>query len=412
MIMHYSSYSMRINSAIMIPCILLSSFAYNYYDGTRNKKATLSQKQLSFSEYPPLLEYLAYLLNFNTILVGPPSNFKDFQRFINREDIKEINTQYRKKNSTAGLKLIDNSIQVGLKTLLIAIMFLILHLVTSKYFTLEDIMEDNFIRRPFIIRLLLIHVIGSGQRFKYYLGMTMAEGSNILSGYGINGYNYQTGKIKWDKNKNVYPIKCEAMDTIFLAPKIWNIKVSNWLRDYIYDRIVIKTTTPETIDQKKDDQNTKPPRMKKKNTFLGTGVTFFVSAIWHGVYPGYYCTFITWFLLTLSARVIRKNIRTFFITSEGKAIQPFKKIYDIICYISTQCVLDIMGFPLLLMTKNRILRFYHTINYWPFYIIPPLLIFFNIPIFVKYIGVIRNIWLGLITKKDQIVNKKNVVPIR
>ena len=35
-----------------------------------------------------------------------------------------------------------------------------------------------------------------------------------------------------------------------------------------------------------------------------TTQTFFLSAIWHGVYPGYYLTFLTGMLMTLVARAV------------------------------------------------------------------------------------------------------------
>lgn len=39
------------------------------------------------------------------------------------------------------------------------------------------------------------------------------------------------------------------------------------------------------------------------NTFR-TIVTFLLSAIWHGFYPGYYVTFITGALIVVSARIV------------------------------------------------------------------------------------------------------------
>ncbi|KAJ3430752.1 porcupine [Anaeramoeba flamelloides] len=407
MIVHYLEYSMRINSAMMIPCICISSFAYNYYDGTRNKKATKFQKELSFTQYPSLFEYLAYLFNYNTILVGPPSNFKDFQKFINNTDFEEMKTQYNKKKTKSTTStLIDNSVQVGFRTLLYAIIYLFSYLFLNTYFPLEDLIKEEFQKKPFLLKLFLIHISGIGQRLKYYHGMTMSQGSTIVSGYGLNGVDPETGKIKWDKNKNVDPYKCEIITTVFLAPKVWNIKVSNWLRDYIYNRIVIEVPI-ENADKNKDTHN-KKTHVKKRSS-LGTGVTFLVSAVWHGVYPGYYFTFILWFLMTISARVIRKNIRSFFITQEGKEIQPFKKIYDIICHLIAPCAIDVIGLPLIYMTKEKAWAFYRSLNYWPFYTVFPLLIMFNIPFFIKLSRKFRNVWLNFILKKNinNNISKKN-----
>lgn len=35
-----------------------------------------------------------------------------------------------------------------------------------------------------------------------------------------------------------------------------------------------------------------------------TAATFLLSAVWHGVYPGYYLTFITGIVMTMAARAV------------------------------------------------------------------------------------------------------------
>lgn len=42
----------------------------------------------------------------------------------------------------------------------------------------------------------------------------------------------------------------------------------------------------------------------ERASFSPTIQTFFLSAIWHGVYPGYYLTFLTGVLMTLAARTV------------------------------------------------------------------------------------------------------------
>lgn len=36
-----------------------------------------------------------------------------------------------------------------------------------------------------------------------------------------------------------------------------------------------------------------------------TAATFLLSAMWHGVYPGYYLTFVTGIAMTMAARAVR-----------------------------------------------------------------------------------------------------------
>lgn len=42
----------------------------------------------------------------------------------------------------------------------------------------------------------------------------------------------------------------------------------------------------------------------ERTTWSPTVQTFVLSAIWHGVYPGYYLTFLTGVLMTLAARAV------------------------------------------------------------------------------------------------------------
>lgn len=39
-----------------------------------------------------------------------------------------------------------------------------------------------------------------------------------------------------------------------------------------------------------------------------TAATFLLSAMWHGVYPGYYLTFLTGIVMTMAARAVSTNI--------------------------------------------------------------------------------------------------------
>lgn len=57
---------------------------------------------------------------------------------------------------------------------------------------------------------------------------------------------------------------------------------NKWLRMIVYDRV---------------------PDMRSKDT-VRTILTFALSALWHGFYPGYYVTFATGALVVMSARMV------------------------------------------------------------------------------------------------------------
>lgn len=61
------------------------------------------------------------------------------------------------------------------------------------------------------------------------------------------------------------------------AISYWNIGTNRWLRGIIYERVA-----------------------KRHGTLL----TFCLSALWHGFYPGYYVTFASGAILVVAARVV------------------------------------------------------------------------------------------------------------
>jgi hypothetical protein len=64
----------------------------------------------------------------------------------------------------------------------------------------------------------------------------------------------------------------------------WNISIQIALKRYIYDRV--NTATAEM-----------DPRERKKLQNQAQQKTLAVSAVWHGLYFGYYIAFFHWFLI-------------------------------------------------------------------------------------------------------------------
>lgn len=110
----------------------------------------------------------------------------------------------------------------------------------------------------------------------------------------------------------------------------WNIQTALWLKRVCYERA----------------------------TFSPTIQTFFLSAIWHGVYPGYYLTFLTGVLMTLAARAVRNNFRHYFIEPP-----QLKLFYDIITWAATQITISYTVVPFVLLSINPSFTFYRSWYY-------------------------------------------------
>jgi lysophospholipid acyltransferase len=83
--------------------------------------------------------------------------------------------------------------------------------------------------------------------------------------------------------KNVDVLGVELAGSAVQLPLVWNIQVSTWLRYYVYERLIQKGKKPGFLQ------------------LLGTQT---VSAIWHGLYPGYIIFFVQSALMINGSRVI------------------------------------------------------------------------------------------------------------
>lgn len=87
----------------------------------------------------------------------------------------------------------------------------------------------------------------------------------MLAGIGFRGYDEKTGAPLWDGASNVDIPAFELATSIRDLSKAWNCLTQKWLQHYVYERV---------------------PAFKML-------ATYFISAFWHGFYPGYYLMFLS-----------------------------------------------------------------------------------------------------------------------
>ena len=113
----------------------------------------------------------------------------------------------------------------------------------------------------------------------YVIGFCFMECGPIASGFSYNGED-ENGQAKHDKVKsvNIKGLLTSNQVKDFLAS--WNISVHEWLKYYVYLRL---------LNNKKRGGT---------NAFAAL-MSFSVSAIWHGFYPGFYFFFFGCFIVDL-----------------------------------------------------------------------------------------------------------------
>lgn len=142
-------------------------------------------------------------------------------------------------------------------------------LITSGMFCdRNELITDEFGQQPFYVKLLKIFIIVNGFKYSFFACLFFGDGANIASGFAYSGRD-----TNGNPTYNYLAIKYAQIELATNPREIinaWNYQVANWLRYYVYERVL---------------------EGQKKNQAKATFLTFMVSAVWHGFYPGYYVYF-------------------------------------------------------------------------------------------------------------------------
>ncbi|KAL9438623.1 hypothetical protein AB3S75_024318 [Citrus x aurantiifolia] len=257
--------------ALMVLTLKVISCAINYNDGlVTEENLREAQKKNRLTRLPSLIEYIGYCLCCGSHFAGPVYEIKDYLEWTER---KGIWSGPWPSPYAATLRAI---LQAGV------CMAFYLYLVPQ--YPLTRFTEPIYQEWGFWKRLSYQYMAGFTARWKYYFIWSISEASIIISGLGFSGWTESSPpKPKWDRAKNVDILGVEFAKSAVQIPLVWNIQVSTWLRHYVYDRLI---------------QNGKKPG------FFQLLATQTVSAVWHGLYPGYIIFFVQSALMIAGSRVI------------------------------------------------------------------------------------------------------------
>uniref|UniRef100_A0A3P8UXV3 Membrane bound O-acyltransferase domain containing 1 n=1 Tax=Cynoglossus semilaevis TaxID=244447 RepID=A0A3P8UXV3_CYNSE len=214
--------------------------------------------------------------------------------------------------------------------LLICLGCMLFFLIVTRNLPITFNVDPHFVAHaPFLTRLTYAFFSIQAARPKFYFAWTLADAVNNAAGYGFLGID-EHGKASWDLICNLNIVGIETATSFKTFIDNWNIRTGIWLKTVCYDRAP-KHQLP---------------------------LTFVLSALWHGVYPGYYFTFITAIPITIAARAIRKYIRHYFLGSRG-----VKMGYDILTWAATQLAICYTVMPFLLLAVDSTLVYYRSMYF-------------------------------------------------
>lgn len=100
------------------------------------------------------------------------------------------------------------------------------------------------------------------------------------TGITYNGVDEKTKREKWNRIEYLQIWEYEKAPDMRTKTVTWNVSIQQWMRRFIFERLY-----SEEIEARNP---------KKSNR--AQMITFLVSVLWHGYYPGYFIAFGQWFV--------------------------------------------------------------------------------------------------------------------
>ncbi|KAI1283222.1 Lysophospholipid acyltransferase 2 [Halotydeus destructor] len=322
----YGGYVLDITGPIMIAVQKVTSLAYNVHDGMHRKESELTEEQRKFSvkRMPSALEFFAYLIAFQTLMCGPLVCYVDFMEFIHGTNF-ERHVPKNGKNPSPG--------RAVLTKLSISTLFALGVLYVQPLLTHELLKDEAWLAKTSFLSLLIyVTAVLTANRFKYYFAWVLGETLCNASGLGFAGYD-EENNADWDLVSNVSIWKLETSLNFKVLLDNWNKSTQTWLRRYAYERV-------------------------KRNRLV---MTYVLSALWHGFYPGYYMCFLTAALVTQGARSGRRSLRPIF--KGEKSSSAMGIFYDVITFLLTRLYLGYTCAPFVLLSFQDGIRLYKNLYF-------------------------------------------------
>ncbi|XP_042505390.1 lysophospholipid acyltransferase 1-like [Macadamia integrifolia] len=261
--------------ALMVLTLKVISCVINYNDGIlKEEDLREAQKKNRLLRLPSLIEYFGYCFCCGSHFAGPVYEMKAYLDWTEQKGIW----------SPHGKGPTPSPYGAVIRALIQAAVCMALYLYLEPHFPLSRFTDSVYQQWGFWKRLSYQYMAGFTARWKYYFIWSISEASMIISGLGFSGWsNSSPQKPRWDHAKNVDILGVEFARSAAELPLVWNIQVSTWLRYYVYERLIQKG---------------------KKPGFLQLLATQTVSAIWHGLYPGYIIFFVQSALMIAGSKVI------------------------------------------------------------------------------------------------------------
>ncbi|XP_049773734.1 lysophospholipid acyltransferase 6 isoform X1 [Schistocerca cancellata] len=333
----YGSYTLDITGPLMVITQKVTSLAFSLHDGLTRKdeELTPNQKYHVVRKMPTALEYFSYMFHFQALMCGPVIFYRDYIDFIHGHNLfkhpSPTSGALDRNSNSSKVVLEPSPCLVVLKKVTCSLLCALFFVKLIPSFPITRVKESDFVEEASLAEKTMYLIAATSLvRLKYYHAWLLADAICNAAGLGFNGYD-KDGNPHWDLISNVDILKFELGLSLHDSIEQWNKGTTRWLRMIVYERA---------------------GKMK-------TVLTYALSALWHGFYPGYYLTFMSGALFTFAARAVRKTIRPYFLGSEVS-----KTAYDVLTMLITRVIMGYITFSFILLEFWPSVRLYLHMYLW------------------------------------------------
>ncbi|KAJ1417994.1 MBOAT, membrane-bound O-acyltransferase family-domain-containing protein, partial [Ochromonadaceae sp. CCMP2298] len=245
-----------------------------------------------------------YVYCFTCILAGPAFEYRDYEKAIDGSAYTTADGKVKK----------PTAVLAGLYRLLVGVACLALHMTISPLFPVKSLYDRGLLATltyPALFGRLTMSMISD--RMKFYFAWKVAEGASIMGGFGFEGYTKEGKVVGWKGVENIDILGVETASSITVLLRHWNKRTQGWLERYTYAR-----------------------------SGRSLVATYFISALWHGLYPGFFLMFYMLAFLTTIDRLLKAKLNPLFVPGfDGRDMSTYPKgmggsVYWLLCIAGTQ----------------------------------------------------------------------------
>uniref|UniRef100_A0A8R1XPP8 Lysophospholipid acyltransferase 7 n=1 Tax=Onchocerca volvulus TaxID=6282 RepID=A0A8R1XPP8_ONCVO len=332
------------NAIQLIMTLRLVGLSFEIADSRRKDETKFDPQKTRFIKEPSWWQAFLYSYNFPGLFTGPYYTYAVYRDVVDNDNIMEIS--------------VWEHIRWRLYNFAWSLPAFILLLYA---FPLEMMRKDEFFNETVFYRISISFLIFLWMRCRVYSAWMVAESICVLNGIGIYPEEScpSVGKgpnridiLKEQMNRKGTNYNSEAIRSLDICSielntsfrgviRAWNRTVQFWLANYVYKRV---------------------PRS------VGMLLTMSVSAFWHGIYPGYFLSFLTVPLCTLAEDNILSIVRK----------DPNDKLpllFTVFWYIMRQLGFTLMASGFLLLTWRDTIRYWNSVYFHVHWIMITVIVF-------------------------------------